>query len=315
MRIRLWLPLFVLALGLAALGGFAVGAWALGDNGDGAKSASSAVEASAPQEQGEAGESVSKPTPTPSEGEEPGYLGVVLGESPDGQGVLVQRVASDSPAERAGIKADDVIVAVDGEKVNAPDKLAGIVQDAGAGAELTLTVMRDGDERDVDVTLDERPSPLAEPFPELPREMPGLPDGGAFPGLGPFLFPQLAPLLEQPERLLERFVRAELSFLNDEGDVETVRAVAGTVESVKTDELVLAPKDGKPNEHFQVSDDTRVWRFSGTDNQNHDMWMWRSFEALELSDLKKGDSAVVVARDDEAVAVVVLEDNSAEGTS
>jgi hypothetical protein len=312
MRIRLWLPLLVLALGLAAFGGFAVGAWALGDNGGGAKSGSSAVEAAAPEEEGEAGESASAPTPTPSEGV--GYLGVVLGESPDEEGVLVQRVANDSPAERAGIEADDIIVAVDDEKVNEPDDLVDIVRDAGPGAELTLTVMRDGDEQDIDVTLGERPGPLGELFPELPRELPGFPDGGAFPGLGPFVFPRLAPLLQQPERLLERFVRAELTYLNDEGDVETVRAVAGTVESVKTDELVLTPKDGQSNEHFQVSDETRVWRFSATDKQDHEMWMWRSFEPLEPSDIEEGDSAVVVARNDEAVAVVVLEDNSAEGS-
>ena len=37
--------------------------------------------------------------------------------APDGQGVLVRGVFSDSPASKAGLKAGDVIVAIDGMKL------------------------------------------------------------------------------------------------------------------------------------------------------------------------------------------------------
>jgi len=42
------------------------------------------------------------------------YFGIA-----DGKGVLVTSVSADSPAAKAGIKAGDVITAIDGEKVEA----------------------------------------------------------------------------------------------------------------------------------------------------------------------------------------------------
>ncbi len=310
MQRALWLPLLVLALGLAAIGGFAGAAWALSEGGGG-KGGPSAVEAPAPEKEGEAAEGLVEPTPAPSEGNEPGYLGVVLNDRPDLSGVLVVRVEPQSPAARAGFEADDVITAVDGERVDDPDEVVDVVTDAGPGAELTFTVKRDGDKRELRATLAERPLDLGE---LMPRILPETPDNGRLQELWPFLgdlrpfgLPALDSLFDGSGRLLQRFVRAELVYLNDEGKTETVRAVAGTVESVDGDELVLAPKDGKSNERFDVSDDTRVWRFSGRQEQDDNRGVWRLFEPQELKDVKKGDEAVVVARDgNDAVAIVVL---------
>ena len=75
------------------------------------------------------------------------------------RGVVVQEVTPGSPAQRAGLEGlrqgrrrivlGDVIVAVDGEPVSTRDDLLDRFEAAGAGREVTLTVERDGERRQV----------------------------------------------------------------------------------------------------------------------------------------------------------------------
>jgi serine protease Do len=59
------------------------------------------------------------------------------------QGVLVGAVTEGSAAARAGLKAGDVITAVNDHAVNTSSDLARLVHEAGSGAELTLAIVRD----------------------------------------------------------------------------------------------------------------------------------------------------------------------------
>ncbi len=68
-------------------------------------------------------------------------------------GVLVAQVGTDTPAEKAGLFAGDVIVAVDGLEVKDVAKLRNAVAIKGAGTATTLEVRRDGKPRQVKVTL------------------------------------------------------------------------------------------------------------------------------------------------------------------
>lgn len=68
-------------------------------------------------------------------------------------GALVKTVSSGSPAADAGIKADDVIVAIDGKAVAGAESLTGYVRAHASGDQVTLTLVRDGTSLDVDVTL------------------------------------------------------------------------------------------------------------------------------------------------------------------
>jgi len=58
-------------------------------------------------------------------------------------GVLVSSVANDSPAAKAGLKAGDVITAVDGRSVANAAELTGAMGDPNTSREVTLTVVRD----------------------------------------------------------------------------------------------------------------------------------------------------------------------------
>jgi serine protease Do len=69
----------------------------------------------------------------------------------DGQGVLVTSVAEDSPAAKAGIKAGDVITAIDGEKVDGAGDVARGINKRKEG-DVTLTVIRKGNQRTITVT-------------------------------------------------------------------------------------------------------------------------------------------------------------------
>lgn len=70
-------------------------------------------------------------------------------------GVLVSSVREDSPAERAGLKAGDVILRVGDEKVEDPGDLMTAINRAEAG-EVQLRILRDRKERTVKVTLPDR---------------------------------------------------------------------------------------------------------------------------------------------------------------
>jgi serine protease Do len=71
------------------------------------------------------------------------------------KGVLVSKIQEDSPAEKAGIKAEDVILAYNGKPLNNGTELSTWVAGTSPGADITLTILRDGDEQNIVVRLGE----------------------------------------------------------------------------------------------------------------------------------------------------------------
>jgi serine protease Do len=70
-------------------------------------------------------------------------------------GVLVSGVRPGSAAERAGIKTGDVILELNGKAINDVNALRNSVAAAGAGSEVTLTILRSGSQQQVKVKLNE----------------------------------------------------------------------------------------------------------------------------------------------------------------
>ncbi len=73
------------------------------------------------------------------------------------EGVLVQDVISGTPAEKAGIKAGDVILAVDGKDVNAANEIQTIIAEHKPGDTVPVKIYRSGSTIERDVTLNELP--------------------------------------------------------------------------------------------------------------------------------------------------------------
>jgi len=78
---------------------------------------------------------------------------------PSGQGVLVTEVAANSPAAKAGLKANDVLVSYDDQKLYPPEQLIKVVGAGGPGREATIDYIREGKPGNCKVTLGERPTP------------------------------------------------------------------------------------------------------------------------------------------------------------
>jgi len=72
------------------------------------------------------------------------------------RGVGVTEVIKDSPAEKAGLKKDDVILRFDGESVTSVRKLTRLVSEASSDQAVRLGISRGGAEQELSVTLSKR---------------------------------------------------------------------------------------------------------------------------------------------------------------
>jgi S1-C subfamily serine protease len=81
------------------------------------------------------------------------YLGIVLGEAKEGQGVRIDQVAPESPAAVAGFKTGDQIFQIEGVDFTNAAKLAEILLEKKPGDDFEVTVRRAG----ADVVLRRRP--------------------------------------------------------------------------------------------------------------------------------------------------------------
>ncbi len=71
------------------------------------------------------------------------------------KGAFVSQVVPDSAADKAGLKAGDVIVSINGKAIDTFAELRAKVATLGAGKKVTLGVVRDGKKKSFDVTLGE----------------------------------------------------------------------------------------------------------------------------------------------------------------
>ena len=79
-------------------------------------------------------------------------------------GVLVAGVQRGSPADRAGIKPGDIVVAVDGKQVRDPDSMRNLIVALVPGKQTTLNLKRGQTELELQVQIGKRPGL------KLPRE-------------------------------------------------------------------------------------------------------------------------------------------------
>ncbi len=75
----------------------------------------------------------------------------ILNDIPEG--AYLQDVIEDSPAEKAGLKAEDIITEIDGNKLTDENDLAKSISKKKVGDTLTLTVWREEKEKEINVTL------------------------------------------------------------------------------------------------------------------------------------------------------------------
>jgi serine protease Do len=77
-------------------------------------------------------------------------IGVTVDD--DANGVRIEDVDPDSPAAKAGLRAGDVVVEVDGERVRSARQFSRLIQESPEGQSVNLGVMRDGKRQTLQVT-------------------------------------------------------------------------------------------------------------------------------------------------------------------
>jgi S1-C subfamily serine protease len=87
-----------------------------------------------------------------------GYLGVGLADRTDGgRGAVITEVQAASPAARAGFRAGDVVVAVEGNSINGTLGLIAAIRDRSPGDVVRIEILRDGERSTLTATLEVRP--------------------------------------------------------------------------------------------------------------------------------------------------------------
>lgn len=123
---------------------------------------------------------------------------------PSERGVLLERIVSDSPAAKAGLKENDVVTEINGQRVEGVTQFRRMIREIPAGRSVQLTVWRDGRTQNLSVTLGKAedrhsewmkaaPGTFAFRVPEIPDtiEIPNMPDMD----WGEMLFPAARPRL------------------------------------------------------------------------------------------------------------------------
>jgi serine protease Do len=118
---------------------------------------------------------------------------------PGEYGAVVTEVKPDSPAAKAGLKENDVVLEFAGERVRSAVQLKRLIRETPPDRSVPIKLSHDGQTRTVNVTLEAQRSGLAGPqiyMPEIPRiKLPDFHFGFGTPGLGVSadeLTPQLA---------------------------------------------------------------------------------------------------------------------------
>jgi S1-C subfamily serine protease len=95
----------------------------------------------------------------PDQGEESMPYFFDMGELPEGVdgAVIISKVMEDTPAAQVGLQPGDLIIAIDDEAVTEIEPFVEILQSHKPGDEVTLTIIRSGEESQVAVTLTEHP--------------------------------------------------------------------------------------------------------------------------------------------------------------
>src|SRR6202795_2657465 len=115
---------------------------------------------------------------------------------PSERGVVLGRIAPDSPASKSGLRENDVITEINGQQVEGAMQFRRMIREIPAGRNVQLTVWRDGHTQKINVTLGKSeelrrnmtrvtpgtPGTFAFRVPELP-EMPDLPEVAEIPGM------------------------------------------------------------------------------------------------------------------------------------
>lgn len=93
---------------------------------------------------------------------------------PDRGGLVITHVSPRSPAAKAGLAVDDVVLEFDARPVTTSDELQQMVEAAGKGKRLKLSILRKGERREVEVEIGVEPARATQPVSPVTIREPGV---------------------------------------------------------------------------------------------------------------------------------------------
>ena len=91
-------------------------------------------------------------------GRDASWIGVAVADASSGGGATVTGVSDESPAARADLQEEDVIVRFDGERIRSSRHLARVVRETPIGREVTVDVLRDSEPTALALTTTAHPA-------------------------------------------------------------------------------------------------------------------------------------------------------------
>ena len=192
-----------------------------------------------------------------------GYLGVLLGPVtdalraqmrgvlPSGQGVMILNVIDDSPAAKAGLKAYDILISYNDQKLFSTEQLSHLVGSENPNTTVTLRVLRGGAVQDTRVTLGEAQAAPESAYPGMGMSMhrhPPLPHA-LLPGAAGGNWESFDSM--SLKKLRDGSFQAEIQYLGKDGKL-VKQAFTGTRDAIR--EQILKQKDLPPAERNQLLD-------------------------------------------------------------
>ena len=89
---------------------------------------------------------------------------------PGTDGVLVGDVSADTPAQAAGLKSGDIIVALNDKKIDSINRFRNTIASTKPGAEVKLSIVREGRKQQMTIAVGELPAKLGEKGQASPQE-------------------------------------------------------------------------------------------------------------------------------------------------
>lgn len=150
-------------------------------------------------------------------------------------GLVVLKVFPNSPADKAGVKVKDVLIAVNGTPVATINDLRKALE----GKEIiSLKIIRNGKEEVITVTLTPlEPPPLPKPKWFL-EELEGI----------------------EPVALFFHFLGGEFKFLDKEGKEHTIQVIPGVVKEITEKSLKINPNGPVEEAVFTITERTRMMK-------------------------------------------------------
>ena len=122
-----------------------------------------------------------------------GWLGVGVSEVstdkmkslklPEERGALLGKIVPESPAAKAGLKENDVVLEINGQRIEGTEQFRRMIHEIPAGRTASLTVWRDGRSQNIKVTIGKQEAGNRKMFVDGPKSfafkmptMPAMPD-------------------------------------------------------------------------------------------------------------------------------------------